>query len=75
MTHPINSIIEHAMQLYRIVPSITCEGCAFNNEEDKICIRPDDWSEFCSDYYRDDNSWVKFINIGELAFSNSLNKI
>lgn len=75
MTHPINSIIEHAMLLYRIVPSNSCLGCAFNNEEENICIRPDDWQESCSDYYRGDNSWVKFINIGELTFSHSLDKV
>lgn len=75
MTHPINSIIEHAMLLYRIVESDKCLGCAFNNEEEVHCMRPSDWKEFCSDEYRDDHSGVKFINIGELEFSHSLDKV
>ena len=75
MTHPIGSIIEHAMQLYRIFPCNSCWGCAFNNEEEFHCMRPSDWHEFCSDESRDDHSGVIFINVGELTFSHSLNKI
>lgn len=75
MTHPINSIVEHAMQLYRIVPCPSCLGCAFNDEEEFHCMRPRDWQEFCSDYSRDDKTTVVFINIGELAFSHSLKKV
>lgn len=75
MTHPIYSIVEHAKLLYRIVPSNTCLGCAFNNEENYHCMRPNDWQEFCSGEYRDDNTMVVFNNIGELAFSHSLDKV
>lgn len=72
MTHPINSIVEHAMQLYRIVSYPSCLGCAFNNAEENHCMRPSDWQEFCSEDSRDDHETVVFINIGELAFSHSL---
>ena len=75
MTHPIYSIIEHAMLLYRIVPASSCKGCAFNNEEENLCMRPKDWYELCSDIYREDNIPVIFINIGELEFSYSLDKV
>lgn len=75
MTHPIGSIIEHGMLLYRIVKYPSCMGCAFNNEEEFVCMRPSDWQEFCSDESRDDNTTVVFINIGELAFSHSLDKV
>lgn len=75
MTHPIDSIIEHAMLLYRIVPACTCKGCAFNIEDENECTRPKDWYEFCSDGYRKDNVSVKFINIGVLTFSHTLDKV
>lgn len=75
MTHPINSIVEHAMLLYRIVPYPSCLGCAFNNGVDYQCMRPNDWLESCSEDNRDDNTMVIFINIGKLAFSHSLDKV
>lgn len=75
MTHPIDSIIEHAMLLYRIVPASSCEGCAFYIEEENECTQPKDWYEFCSAGKREDNVSVKFINIGELEFSHSLDKV
>lgn len=75
MTHPIDSIIEHAMLLYRIVPANTCKGCAFCIEGENECTRPRDWYEYCSDTFREDNVQVKFINIGELEFSHSLDKV
>lgn len=63
------------MLLYRIVPATSCNGCAFNNVEEFHCMRPRDWKELCSNDYRDDNTDVVFINIGELAFSHSLDKV
>lgn len=75
MTHPIDSIIEHAMLLYRIVPACSCWGCAFHNEEENECTRPMDWFENCSFEGREDHLPVMFVNIGELTFSHSLDKV
>ena len=75
MTHPIDSIIEHAMLLYRIVPASSCEGCAFFIEGENECNMPKDFFEFCSSKLRDDSEDVQFINIGELEFSHSLDKV